>query len=393
LIIVIITAVSAITEPLFSVDWMLDPNITYLNHGSFGARVQSVFEFQLDLKREFEREPVNFLDRQLGRIDNARQVVSSFLGADPDGFGFVDNATTGVGCVVQSLQFDSSDEILTTSLVYNGVRQLLSRAAKDANCSYREVHIQLPVQEPEEIVRAIVGAITSSTKLLVVDHVSSASSIIFPVQEIARFCREKDIFLLIDGAHAPGMLDQSIDEIGTDWYVGNLHKWVCAPIGTGFLWASNRTRDFTHPMTVSHWYGQGLKNEFDWQGTRDVTAWITSAEAVKWGDTIGWELIREHNHSLAVWMQAQLVEEWNVSPLSPLDGSMFGSMVTVPLPSGCPQTFEDCLEVRNRLFEEHLIEVPIFELYGRGMVRVSAQLYSKKTNLDRLIIAINEICA
>ena len=383
---------SAIPEPLHSVDWMLDPNFTYLNHGSFGARVRSVFEFQLDLKRELEAEPVNFLDRQRNRVDKARQAVSSFLGADPEGFGFVDNATTGVGCVVQSLRFEECDEILTTSLVYNGVRQLLTRTAKDAMCSYREVHIELPVHAPEEITRAIARSFTPSTKLLVIDHVSSASSIVFPVQEIARLCREKGVLLLVDGAHAPGMLGLNIDAIGADWYVGNLHKWVCAPLGAGFLWASTSTREMTHPMTVSHWYGQGLPNEFDWQGTRDVTAWISSAEAVKWGEGFGWKSIREHNHALAVWMQKQLIEAWGIEPLSPLDGSMVGSMVTVPLPSGSPDTVEDCLAFRDRLYEEHRIEVPVFPLYGRGMVRVSAQLYSKEMHLERLLLALNEMC-
>lgn len=384
---------SAIHQRNDSSDWMLDPNITYLNHGSFGARVRSVYEFQIDLKRELERNPVDFLDRKRGNLDKSRKVVSAFLGADSEGFGFVDNATTGIGCVIQSLQFEPSDEILTTSLVYNGVRQLLSRSAEDAKCSYREVHIGLPVTTPEEIYRTVVNSVSGSTKLLVIDHVSSASSVIFPVHEIAQYCRENGVLLLIDGAHAPGMLDLDLASIGTDWYVGNLHKWVCAPLGAGFLWAAPSRRELTHPMTVSHWYGQGLTREFDWQGTKDVTAWITSAEAISWGDSIGWKSIQGQNHALAVWMQTELVKVWDVEPLTPLDGSMIGSMTTVPLPSGCPNTFEDCLAFRNRLYEEYQIEVPVFELYGRGMIRVSAQLYSNKSHIKCLLVAINDICS
>ena len=380
---------------IFSIEtesWMLDPTITYLNHGSFGARVRSVFEFQLELKRELERDPVDFLDRQQGNLENARKVVSAFLGADSEGFGFVDNATTGIGCVVNSIQFEPSDEILTTSLVYNGVRQLLTRSAEDAKCSYREVHIDLPVNTTEDVYCTVVDSVTSSTKLLVIDHVSSASSVIFPVHKIARFCRENGVLLVVDGAHAPGMLELNIDAVGADWYVGNLHKWVCAPIGAGFVWASISKRASTHPLVVSHFYGQGLTREFDWQGTKDVTAWITSAEAVRWGDSIGWKSIQKQNNTLALWMQTQLVEAWNVVPLTPQCGSMVGSMATVPLPSGCPNTFEDCLAFRNRLYEEYQIEVPIFELYGRGMVRVSAQLYSNKSHLTCLIRAIHDIC-
>jgi isopenicillin-N epimerase len=370
--------------------WMLDPNITYLNHGSFGARARSVFAHQHALKQELEASPVNFLDRQMSRLQAARETIAFFLGTDEEGFGFVDNATTGVGCVLQSIAFTPNDEIVATSLVYNGVRQLLTRTAKDAGCTYREIPIELPVQRSETLLDAVTRELTASTKLLVIDHVSSSSAIVFPVEEIVRFCKEKGVLVLVDGAHAPGMLALDIDSIGADWYIGNLHKWVCAPLGAGFVWASNATRLSTHPMTVSHWYGQGFANEFDWQGTKDITSWLTAAEAVRWGDSIGWGEMQRHNHELAVWMQQALVEEWGVVPLSPIDGSMLGNMATVPLPDWCPNKLEACFEFRDELFEKYKIEVPIFELQGRGVVRVSAQLYTRQTHLERLISAVGD---
>jgi isopenicillin-N epimerase len=378
-------------EPIKTEPWMLDPDIIYLNHGSFGARVASVFEYQVSLKREFEASPVDFLDRQKDHIEHARNVVANFLGADGKGIGFVGNATTGVGCVVNSITFQPSDEILCTSHVYNGVRQLLTRTAKDAGCSYREIPVPLPVHSSSDLFEIVTKSMSNSTKLLVIDHVASASSIIFPVQEIAQYCREIGVLVLVDGAHAPGMLDLNIDQVGADWYVGNLHKWVCAPLGAGFVWASEGKRTTTHPMTVSHLYGQGFDKEFDWQGTRDISSWLASAAAVVWGNTIGWERIRQHNHSLVTAMQQDLVEAWEVEQFSPLDGSMLGNMATVRLPASCPQTRESCLAFRDEIYEKFKLEVPIFEFLGLGVVRVSAQLYSRETDVKRLITAIKAL--
>ena len=222
-------------------------------------------------------------------------------------------------------------------------------------------------------------------------EIKTSSAIVFPVQEIVRFCKDKGVLVLVDGAHAPGMLDLNIDRIGADWYVGNLHKWVCAPLGSGFVYASKEQCDSTHPMTVSHWYKQGFAQEFDWQGTKDVTSWLAAAKAVEWGDVVGWRQIRNHNHELVTWMHRTLVETWNVEPLTPIDGSMLGNMATVRLPDWCPHVLDECLALRDEIYEKYQIEVPIFELQGHGVVRVSAQLYNRKDEIKRLLSAICQL--
>lgn len=371
------------TEP-----WALNPNITYLNHGSFGARVGSIFDFQLQLKRELEESPVDFLDRHTSRLVEARNVVSKFLGADTEGFGFVDNATTAIGCVFQSVNLKHGDEILVVDHVYNGVRQLLKHKAKTSGCSYREIKIGLPVTSSELLYSQVTNAITSATRILAVDHVASATSVIFPVKEIAAYCKKNDVLSLVDGAHAPGMLDLNILDVDADWYVGNLHKWVCAPLGAAFIWASKEQRKTTHPMTLSHPYGEGFSKEFEWQGTRDITSWLTAAEAIIWGQKIGWDRIRLHNHGLATNMQEQLVNEWKVEPQSPLDGSMIGNMATIRLPEGYPNDMDACLQLRDTLYASEAIEIPVFEFQGLGMVRISAQLYSSEGDIKHLIKAM-----
>ncbi len=375
--------------PIRHSDWMLDPEITYLNHGSFGARPKEVFEAQQKYKREFEESPVHFLDRQKHRLKEARTVTAAFIGCDEDGFGFVENATTGIGCVMKSLQLEQGSEILTTNHVYNGIRQLLTHHASVNDLQYREIEIHLPVLSETDIIESISNALTSTTTLLVIDHVTSSTAIVFPIKQIVQLCKEKGVLVLVDGAHAPGMLDLNVNELDADWYVGNFHKWVCAPLGAAFVWSNQNHRDQTRPMTISHFLEQGYTSEFDWQGTRDISAWLAVQDAIAWGVQIGWDVIRAHNHQLATWMQLELTSKWGVEPLSPLDGRLLGSMVTVTLPSYFPQTTEECLQWRDALYNNDGIESNIFEFEGKGMIRLSAQLYVQKQDVAHLVAKLD----
>ena len=379
-------------EPIESGPWMLDPEITYLNHGSFGARTLQVHDSQLEFKQLFERSPIQFLDRsRQDLICESRDVVSSFLQCDSSGFGFVDNATTGVACVVQSIECTPSDEILTTNHVYNGIRQLLSHHAQRTGCSYRELEIPFPIKNANEILSIIVASVTSKTKLLVVDHVTSITSIVFPIDEIIHECHKRGILVLVDGAHASGMLDVNIDSLNADWYVGNLHKWVCAPVGAGFVWTHEKHRNSTHPLTVSHFLNTNYTDEFDWQGTKDISPWLAAATAIQTGDSIGWDRIREHNHTLATWMHQELLEGLGLEPIVPIDGSLLGSMATVVLPAGFPSTYEDCYQLRDQIFTDFKIEVPIFHFEKRCLMRVSAQLYTKNSDIGQLIDVLHDV--
>ncbi len=372
------------------VQWMLDPDITYLNHGSFGARPVSVFEAQIDLKRQFERSPIQFLDREgKERVAEARATVAAFLGCSGEQLGFVENATTAIGCVLQSLDLPARAEIVSTSHVYNGVRQLLRAFTKKNGSTYREIDIQTPLHTSDEIVAKVIAGFSNHTKVLVLDHVASITSIVFPVKEIIAECRKRNITILIDGAHAPGMLELDIDDLAPDWYVGNLHKWVCGPPGAGFLWVNRDYLKTTHPLTVSHFFEQGFTEEFDWQGTRDITSILGAAVAIEWGTTIGWDAIRKHNHALAVCMQQRLIDTWGVLPMSSLDGSLIGSMATVPLPHGYPTDEEQLKNLRSKIYQEHKVEVPLLLWQGSPVVRVSAQLYTNVECIGTLISALS----
>jgi len=368
---------------------MLDKGITYMNHGSFGARPKEVFEAQIALKKEFERSPIQFLDREgKERVQHARIIISQFLGCSEKNLGFIENATTGVGCVIQSLNLPVGSELVSTNHVYNGVRQLLAAASERNDWTYREIEVQTPVHSPQQILDTVIDGFSDKTKLLVIDHVASITGVVFPVKELVLACKERGIAILVDGAHSPGMLDLNINQLSPDWYVGNLHKWVCGPPGAGFLWVNDAHLENIHPMTISHFYKQGFINEFDWQGTRDITSILCAAIAVQWGEKIGWTHIRNHNHSLAVSMQSKLIDAWKGESLSPSNGSMIGSMATVQLPIGFPLVEETVDAMQKWLYDQYQIEVPIMLWQDRTVVRISAQLYTELDDINRLINAV-----
>jgi len=377
------------SETLSNLSWMLDKGITYMNHGSFGARPKEVFEAQIALKKEFERSPIQFLDREgKERVQHARIIISQFLGCSEKNLGFIENATTGVGCVIQSLNLPVGSELVSTNHVYNGVRQLLAAASERNDWTYREIEVQTPVHSPQQILDTVIDGFSDKTKLLVIDHVASITGVVFPVKELVLACKERGIAILVDGAHAPGMLDLNINQLSPDWYVGNLHKWVCGPPGAGFLWVNDAHLENIHPMTISHFYKQGFINEFDWQGTRDITSILCAAIAVQWGEKIGWTHIRNHNHSLAVSMQSKLIDAWKGESLSPSNGSMIGSMATVQLPIGFPLVEKTVDAMQKWLYDQYQIEVPIMLWQDRTVVRISAQLYTELDDINRLINAV-----
>jgi isopenicillin-N epimerase len=358
--------------------------VVFLNHGSFGATPRAVLEAQTAWRRQLEANPVEFLD-QRGRteMEKAKQVVGGFVGAQPQDFGFVTNATEGINAVLRSLRFAPGDELVSTNHVYNAIRQTMRYVARETGAKPVEVEIPLPIRSGDEVADAITGALGDRTRLVVLDHITSPTAVVFPVERICALCAERGIDVLIDGAHAPGMIDLDIERLGAAYFAGNLHKWVCGPKGAAFLWVRPDKQPGIHPNTISHFLDEGLPAEFGWQGTRDVTAWLGAADAIRFMDrTLGWDRIRRHNHQLAVWVQALWCRRWGESggcgaePATPLDGSMLGSMATVALPLQARQRFESPEALQARLFEAHCIEIPIIDWSGRWWIRASCQVYN-----------------
>ena len=220
---------------------------------------------------------------------------------------------------------------------------------------------------------------------MVIDHVTSPTALVFPVQAIVAACAAREVDVLVDGAHAPGMMPLNIPRLGAAYYTGNLHKWPCAPKGCAFLWARPDRRERIHPLVVSHYLGEGLSREFAWQGTRDLSAWLTIPRALEFMAAMGWDAVMTHNHAMAVWVHRMLCERWDVEPLSPMDGGMIGSMVTVPLPAPLDRMDGDGVNaLQRRLHDEFRIEVPIMPWGGRVFVRPCCQVYNRAEEYERL---------
>lgn len=373
--------------------FLLDPTIDFLNHGSFGARPIAVLEAQSRRRAEFEARPIEWLapERNGGvHLARAKHALAPFLGASVDDIAFVTNATGGVNAVLRSLRFNAGDELLTTTHVYNAVRQTMKYMAEQSGATYREVDVPLPLANDDEIVRAIENAITPRTKMVCFDHVTSPTAIVFPVKRIVELCDKRGIDVLIDGAHAPGMLPLNIEDIGAAYYTGNLHKWACAPIGAAFLHVRSDKQKGMHPPTISHFLDQGFQQEFGWQATRDVTPWLCVEDSLTWMGRLGWERIMQHNHQLAVWVQGMLCERWNVKSATPLDGRMLGSMATLPLPQQetLRKKFETFKHVAAAIFERDRIEVPCIEWGDRWWVRPCCQIYNRPEQYERLAEAV-----
>jgi len=377
--------------------WALDPRVTFLNHGSFGATPRAVLAVQAALREEMEREPVRFLAREIEpRLDAARAALAEFLGAATDDIAFVPNATAGVNAVPRSLDLDEHDELLVTTQEYNASANALDFVAALSGAKVVAVEIPFPIDSPDTVVERVIEKVTERTRLLLIDHVTSQTALVFPIDRIIAALREKGIDTLVDGAHSPGMLPLDLRALGVAFYTGNLHKWVCAPKGAGFLYVHPNRRYEVRPAIISHGANAERRDrsrfhlEFDWTGTFDPTAWLSVPAALQFIESIvpgGWAEVRRRNHELALNARDVLCARLSIDPPAP--DAMLGSMAALPLPDATkpPSPFGDSLH--DELFARGF-EVPVqnWPRWPRRVLRVSAQIYNELGEYERLAEAV-----
>ncbi len=382
------------TRPPAANLWDLDPDVAHLNHGSFGATPRAVLEAQTAWRQEIEVNPVRFFDRTgMAHLDHARTRLAEFIGARPERLAFVRNASTGVNAVLRSLRLRAGDELLVTDHGYGAAVNAVRYVADRAGASTVVARVGMPVRSPDEVVAAITGVVTARTRLAVVDHVTSPTAIVFPIGRIVAELGARGVPVLVDGAHAPGMLDLDVTAIGADYYTGNCHKWMCAPKAAGFLWVRNPDAAELVPLVVG-WGRSGpppgrsqFHADFDWVGTDDPTAYLAVPTAIDLLGGLfpgGWAELRRRNHELALTGRDQLLAALRTA--APVPDDMLGSMAVVPLPPG------DADAMRSRLAELGF-EVPITSLpgYQRPWLRISAQAYNSLEDYTRLAEAVSAI--
>jgi isopenicillin-N epimerase len=378
--------------------FLLDPDVVFLNHGSFGACPREVIAAQQHWVLEMERNPVEFLGRRSAQLlAQARERLAGYLGADAADLVFVPNATTGVNIVARSLALSPGDEILSTDHEYGACEATWQRVCEQTGALWRKVEIPLPFEQ-ERFAERMLSAIGPRTRVIFVSHLTSTTALVFPLAALCAGARARGVLTLIDGAHAPGQIDVALDALGADFYTGNAHKWLCAPKGSGFLHARREHHERLHATVTSWGYVAGmqghtgfdaytgrtvLERRLQWQGTRDISAWLALPAAIDFVTREPWLRARGRSHERAIALMHRVAGRYAL-PVIAEDGD-FAQMVPLPVPHG------DAEALRARLFGEHRIEVPVTTHGGRSFVRVSVQGYTTDQELAVLENALAEI--
>lgn len=354
--------------------WALDWSVTHLNHGAFGAAPRAALAAQDRVRAELEADPTDFyvhtIDRRLGEV---RAYLAAFLGADPEGLAFVTNATAGMQTVLTAL---APRDVVTTDHVYAGIRRQLERTG--ARLTEVPVGFDAPTAP-------VLEALTETTDLVVVDAIASPTTAVFPVAEIVRGCHERGVPVLIDAAHAPGMLDCRVEELGADYWVGNLHKWCCGPKAAAVLYVAPAHRETIRPLITANSAGQGFLREFDWPGVVDLTALLATPAAIELLGGIGWDAVRSRNAELARDGAATVAEALGTSSFHAEGCSM------ALVDPGRDLTYDAAFALHMRLHTEHRIQVPLTWWRERAWFRLSAQIYNELADYERLAQALMQL--
>ncbi|WP_209271452.1 aminotransferase class V-fold PLP-dependent enzyme [Nostoc sp. ATCC 53789] len=380
--------------------WSLDSAVTFLNHGSFGACPKQVLEFQQRLRSQLEHEPLRFFGREWEPLlDDARSKLAAFVDADVQDLVFVPNATTGVNSVLRSLTFSPEDEILTTNHEYNACRNALDFIASRTGARVVVAKIPFPIDSPQQVIAAVIERVSAKTRLALLDHITSQTGLIFPIQELVKELQQRGVDTLVDGAHAPGMIPLDLREIGATYYTGNCHKWLCAPKGAAFLYVRRDKQSEIRPLTISHGTNSPRTDksrfqlEFDWTGTDDPTAYMCVPEAIAFMGSLlpgGWTELRQQNHQLVLQGRRLLCEALEVQPPCPKE--MIGSMAVVPMPTTLEN--RDFMSVHDELFDKFGIQVQVmpWQEQPRLLVRISAQIYNTLEQYEYLAKVLKGLC-
>lgn len=382
-------------------EWLLDPAVTYLNHGTVGAPPRRVLAHQAAIRDEIERQPARFLLRELAdpdagpgaastRMRQAAVAVGEFLGVPGGELAFVDNITTGANAVLRSLTLEPGDEVVVTELGYGGIVNIADYVTRRAGAALRTLPMPAAGSPPEAFVEAVRAGLSPATRLLVIDHVTAETALVLPAAEIVAACHAAGVRVLLDGAHAPGAIPLDLPAIGADWYVGNLHKWAWTPRSVGIVWAAPAERASLKPAVISWGHDNGMWAEFDLPGTRDPSAVLSAPFAIGMMREFGVQAVQGYDHDLAWWAGRHLSERWETSFTTP--EAMVGTMVNVALPERAGTTAEDATALRDALLFEDGIEVPVFCHGGRLTTRVSCQVYNGPDDVERLAACVLARC-
>jgi isopenicillin-N epimerase len=374
--------------------FLLDPDVIFLNHGSFGATPKPVFEAYQGWQRQLENQPVKFLDREIqGYFQTARQRLAGTLNANPLNLVFIPNATFGVNIVARSLDFQPGDAVLTSNHEYGACLNIWSFLGQKTGMEITQGKIPLPLPSPEEILEILWEGVTDQTKLIFLSHITSPTAVQLPVEKICRKARDSGILTMIDGAHAPGQLDLNLEKMGADFYTGNCHKWMMAPKGSAFLHVLPKNQSLIEPLVVSWGWGENCPYEsesrflavLEFWGTKDPSAYFSVPAAIEFQEQHNWGVVRRACRDL---LSETLARIEGLTGMPSIYGENPGNHIQLgaaELPQGCQ--FE---KLQSWLYNKHNIEVPVIDWENRWFIRPSVQGYNTREELETLVKAMEE---
>ena len=370
--------------------FLLDPGITYLNHGSFGACPISVFNDYQSWQKKLEQQPVQFITKHLWRhLEEARKKLGKFLNCHGDDILLFPNPTTAINNVIDNLNLNKDDEVLMTQHEYGALVRAWSRSSKN-NFAIVQQSVNVPVDSKKNFIKQFLSGITVNTKVLFISQITSQTGLIFPVKEICEYARKKGIITIVDGAHVPGHIELNISNIDCDFYTGTCHKWLCAPKGSSFLYVKKSFQDSLKPQVMS-WGEEGddpgpsqFQMDFQWQGTKDMSSFLSIPSAIHFIESNNWKDNHKLSKELILETSDDLKNLFGTDPLFKSE-DWVGQMVSHPLPLTAPENLKEIL------WEKFLIEVPVFEWKKQKYIRVSAHFYNDKNDMKILINALKII--
>ncbi len=369
--------------------WLLEDGLVYLNHGSFGACPRPLLEKQREFQERMERQPVRFLVGELpGLLRESREALAAFVGAKPDDLALMTNATEAVNTVLRSLRWQAGDELLATDHTYNACKNALDFIAERWGVKVVVATVPYPVASPQEVVDSVLSVVSERTRFALIDAITSSTATVLPFETLVQTLEGRGIEVMVDGAHAPGMLPLHLDSLNASYFTGNCHKWLCAPKGVAFLHTRADKQEAIRPLTISHGANEPLRGrtrytvEFNWQGTQDFSGLLCLPEILAWGEQAlegGWPAIMKRNRALVLEGRKIICDALGVEP--PVPAEMIGSIATIPLPDAPARDNVSAFDLdplKAALMEQFRIEVPIFPWpsYPKRWLRISAQLYN-----------------
>ncbi|XP_052808847.1 uncharacterized protein LOC128237389 [Mya arenaria] len=358
----------------------LEEDCVFLNHGAFGGVLREALETAQKYQVWVEKQPLRFYDRELlPRLVYVTRRIAQFVGCDRRDLVLVENATTALNTVIQSVPLGPGEKLFCLSTTYGAVKKMLSWCCEQTGAHLCQATVDFPITDEQQLVDLVERNLEAGTKLAVFDHISSNTPFVMPIKDIIRVCHEKHIPVLVDGAHALGSLHLDISSLDADYYVTNAHKWLCAPKGTALMYVRRELQEKTRPLIVSHGFGSGFNSEFIWAGLHDYSPFLALHTVLDFWETLGVESILNYTHDLAKKAGDMLVKAWGTELAAP--PHMFGSMSLVGLPPSLyaqekPADYSVAEKIQNDLYHQYNMEVPVKSVQGRLYVRISAHIYN-----------------